>query len=145
MIDDRGHCIHIDFGFLLGISPGGNLGFETAAFKLSKEMLEILDGVNSKCYHLFVKLCIRAFLIARQHLNTLLPIIASFCDSGLPCFMYKTNALEMFKSRFFPLLNDIEAALKMRDLISDSADKWTTRAYDGVQKAQNNIYSEYWH
>ena len=36
LVTGRGHLVHIDFGFLLGISPGGNLGFETAAFKLTQ-------------------------------------------------------------------------------------------------------------
>ena len=44
MIDNKGNLVHIDFGFLLGTSPGGNMGFETAAFKLSKEMFQLLGG-----------------------------------------------------------------------------------------------------
>jgi len=145
LIDEKGHCIHIDFGFLLGISPGGNLGFESAAFKFSPEMIELLDGFDSPMFDYFVTVAIRGFLVARQHLQCCVTLISSFVDSGLPCFMYKPGSVDAFKGRFFPELDDIEAGLKFRELIMDAADKWTTACYDGIQKLQNNIYSDYWH
>ena len=43
LIDSEGHLIHIDFGFILEISPGGNMRFERADFKLSHEMTQLLD------------------------------------------------------------------------------------------------------
>ena len=42
VVDSSGSIVHIDYGFILGISPGNNLGFETAAFKLSQEMIDLL-------------------------------------------------------------------------------------------------------
>lgn len=39
LLDDDGHVIHIDFGFMLSNSPGG-VNFENAPFKLTREMLE---------------------------------------------------------------------------------------------------------
>lgn len=42
LLDSDGHVIHIDFGFILSISPGKNLGFETSAFKLTHEFVEVI-------------------------------------------------------------------------------------------------------
>lgn len=43
LIDSEGHLVHIDFGFILEISPGNNMKFENADFKLSHEMTQLLD------------------------------------------------------------------------------------------------------
>jgi len=47
LVDIEGHILHIDFGFLLSNAPGKGLKFETAPFKLSAEMVEVLGGVKS--------------------------------------------------------------------------------------------------
>ncbi len=41
--------LHIDLGYCLGNSPGGNFGFETAAFKLTYEMVQV--------YHTYLEIC----------------------------------------------------------------------------------------
>ena len=43
LLDDAGRIVHIDFGFMLSNSPGG-VNFETAPFKLTRELLEVLDS-----------------------------------------------------------------------------------------------------
>ena len=39
LLDDQGHIIHIDYGFMLSSSPK-NLGFESSAFKMTHEFVE---------------------------------------------------------------------------------------------------------
>lgn len=40
LLDNEGHIIHIDFGFILSSSPR-NLGFENSPFKLTHEFVEV--------------------------------------------------------------------------------------------------------
>jgi phosphatidylinositol 4-kinase len=72
------------------VSAGGNLGFETAAFKLSHEMIDLMDGKDSELFRAFKHTTIRAFMTARTHgANSLQTLVASYADSGLPSFNLK--------------------------------------------------------
>ena len=46
-MDDKGHIIHIDFGFMLSNAPGKGIQFEKAPFKLTNEFVDVIGGVNS--------------------------------------------------------------------------------------------------
>lgn len=60
LIDNEGHIIHIDFGFMLSNSPG-SVGFEAAPFKLTWEYVDVLGGVESPDFDDFKTLCKQAF------------------------------------------------------------------------------------
>ena len=60
LIDNEGHIIHIDFGFMLSNSPG-SVGFEAAPFKLTAEYVDVLGGVGSPDWDDYKRLCKQAF------------------------------------------------------------------------------------
>lgn len=67
MINDEGYVVHIDFGFILDIAPGG-INFESSPFKLTTEMIEVMGGrMEMQPYVWFCELCVKAFLAARYH------------------------------------------------------------------------------
>jgi Phosphatidylinositol 3- and 4-kinase len=43
LVDEVGHLVHIDFGFMLSNSPGG-VNFESAPFKLTRELLQACNS-----------------------------------------------------------------------------------------------------
>jgi phosphatidylinositol 4-kinase len=137
LIDKFGHLIHIDFGFIFDISPGGNMKFERAAFKLTKEMLKIMEGTESEAYSTFVDLTVRAFLACRDFMDKLLDPVVLMFSSGLECF--RENSINNFIERFKLDLNEEEAANYMREQIKIAEDNWRTNVYDFIQKKQNNI------
>nr|ACS49598.1 phosphatidylinositol kinase [Oryza alta] len=78
LIDEEGHIIHIDFGFMLSNSPGG-VNFESAPFKLTRELLEVMDsdaeGTPSEFFDYFKVLCIQGFLTCRKHAERIILLV----------------------------------------------------------------------
>ena len=139
LVSGRGHLVHIDFGFLLGISPGGNLGFETAAFKLTQEMIDVLGGsVDTEAFMAFTELSCRAFLLARDHADALGALVAGMADSNLPCFFF-ADTLPRLRSRFRPDESDLRATRFWRGEVLAAAKSVTTTLYDGIQSLQQGI------
>ena len=138
LVDKRGHLIHIDFGFIFDISPAGNMKFEKAEFKLTKEMIQIMGGNNSEAYQTFVDLTVKAFLACRDNMNKLLDPVVLMFSSGLDCF--RDNSIKHFVDRFKLELSEEEAVKYMKNIIQTAEDNWRTNMYDFIQKKQNNIY-----
>ena len=105
-----------------------------------------MGGVRSHFFkHVFVdSMCVRAFLAARQLMSAIVILVETFADSGLPCFMHRASNIAVFKARFMPDMTETGAAKAYRHLVHDAANKSTTVIYDGIQKLQNNIYSDTW-
>lgn len=74
MLNNEGHLIHIDFGFILSTSPK-NLGFETSPFKLTPEFVEVMGGPESDMFEYFKILMLQGLVAARKHMDKIVGIV----------------------------------------------------------------------
>ncbi|KAG7987138.1 hypothetical protein I3843_03G117600 [Carya illinoinensis] len=103
LLDEEGHIIHIDFGFMLSNSPG-DINFESAPFKLTRELLEVMDsdaeGVPSEFFDYFKVLCIQGFLTCRKHAERIILLVEMLQDSDFPCFKGGPRTIQNLRKRF---------------------------------------------
>ncbi|PIA47664.1 hypothetical protein AQUCO_01400343v1 [Aquilegia coerulea] len=142
LMDEEGHIIHIDFGFMLSNSPGG-VNFESAPFKLTRELLEVMDsdaeGVPSEFFDYFKVLCIQGFLTCRKHAERIILLVEMMQDSGYPCFKGGPRTIQNLRKRFHLSLTEEQCVSVVLSLISSSLDAWRTRQYDYYQRVLNGI------
>jgi len=145
LIDRDGHILHIDFGFMLANSPGGNWNFESCPFKLTQEYLDVFGpgGVGSDMFHYFELLFVRGFLELRAHNEELCMFIAAISShSYMPCFLNGHDGaftVQQLKQRFFLHCGENECIANLQALIHSSVNHWRSQQYDTFQKWSNNI------
>ena len=141
LIDMYGNIIHIDFGFILGIAPGG-INFEKAPFKLTKEYVEIMGGKDSLYYQMYKDLMVKGMIACKKYVDNFISI-AEIMSKGskMPCFDNKNleDIFVKFRERFYPEKNDEDFIRIVDDMIDWSYDNFRTNQYDNYQKLTNGI------
>ncbi|KAK0402863.1 hypothetical protein QR680_016581 [Steinernema hermaphroditum] len=139
LLDAEGNLIHIDFGFILSISPR-NLGFETSPFKLTSELIEVMGGLKSDMFAYFKILMLRGLIAARKHHERLLSIVEiQMLGSPLPCFRAGPQTIRSFRERFHLTFTEEQLHQLVDSMVEQSRDSLTTRLYDNFQYYTNGI------
>ena len=104
MIDDQGHIIHIDFGFLLSNALGQGLKFEKAPFKLTQEFIDVLGGEMSKKFKKFRRLMQKGFMALQEHADKIIVLVEMMMmgQGDLPCFEQGEQTIRIMKLNLFP-------------------------------------------
>jgi hypothetical protein len=137
LLDNRGHLIHIDFGFFFLSSPGKNAGFESAPFKLTRDFVEVLGGPDSHLFRIFRDLCVRTFISLRRHCMEIILLVEMLKNGNeeLDCFRGRPDdAISELRGRFRLDLNDRACTEYVYSLVDNSIENWRTDWYDRYQR-----------
>ncbi|KUF94595.1 hypothetical protein AM588_10004823 [Phytophthora nicotianae] len=139
MLDIEGYIIHIDFGFCR--APGGSFSFETAPFKLTAEMVDVLGGRHSSNFQYFTDLCVQGALAARKHAETIYTLVEVMSyHSKLPCFVGgAAGPLSGLKDRLFLNISEKKVAPTIQSMVQRAYDHFGTNKYDQFQTFSNGI------
>lgn len=139
LLDSEGHVIHIDFGYILSLSPK-NLGFESSPFKLTQELVDVMGGIGSDMFEYFKILMLQGMLACRKHHERLIAVVEiMMAGAELPCFRGGASVIKSLRDRFH--LNCTEEQLHgtIDNMVEQSKDSLTTRLYDNFQYFTNGI------
>ncbi|KAJ8354639.1 hypothetical protein SKAU_G00222060 [Synaphobranchus kaupii] len=138
LLDAEGHIIHIDFGFILSSSPR-NLGFETSAFKLTSEFVDVMGGLDGDMFNYYKMLMLQGLIAARKHHEKVVQIVEIMQQgSQLPCF-HGSSTIRNLKERFHMNLTEEQLQVLVEQMVDGSMRSITTKLYDGFQYLTNGI------
>jgi len=155
LLDNEGHILHVDFGFMLCGAPGGKAlqklgGFEPSlGFKLTRELMEVMGPPDHKPFEVFRSLFLDGIVAVRQNVEELLALLqlsmVGAANSSMNCFQhprgYPEAVLEDICDRLClpngstssPKSSDAEFRTLMEERIDDTIDHWRSQAYDTYQ------------
>nr|5C46_E Chain E, Phosphatidylinositol 4-kinase beta [Homo sapiens]5C4G_E Chain E, Phosphatidylinositol 4-kinase beta [Homo sapiens]5EUQ_E Chain E, Phosphatidylinositol 4-kinase beta [Homo sapiens] len=119
LLDAEGHIIHIDFGFILSSSPR-NLGFETSAFKLTTEFVDVMGGLDGDMFNYYKMLMLQGLIAARKHMDKVVQIVEIMQQgSQLPCF-HGSSTIRNLKERFHMSMTEEQLQLLVEQMVDGS-------------------------
>ncbi|CEM15088.1 unnamed protein product [Vitrella brassicaformis CCMP3155] len=138
LIDTEGHVIHVDFGFMLSNAPG-NVRFEPPLFKLTNELLEVMEGPRSTLFRKFRARVVKGFLAVRREMDNLLGLIEMMMlgeeNIALPCFASGHDAvIGGIREKIPEMMPELDFRQHIHNLIDASVDNWRSRWYDKYQR-----------
>lgn len=140
MIDNLGHLIHIDFGFVFGLAPGKQFSMETAPWKLTEEMVEVMGGFDSVHFRKYAELTTQAFRAVRHHTEDITKLMEIMSHmSCYPAFRYNPRAIEDLRNRMMLDVTDENLDGAVMNLMSTSYRHTGTIRYDQFQVLTNGI------
>jgi len=140
LVDEEGHIVHIDFGFIFDLSPGGDMKFEGSPFKLNEEMIEIMGGTTAEPFLWFMELGVKAFLAVRQHVDSIITMVDLMLETQLPCF--KEATITNLRNRFYVDKSEEWAAQGMTSVMAQAFSSYSltlSKAYDVFQYYANSV------
>ena len=142
LFDLNGNIIHIDYGFVLGISPGNNFNFENAPFKLNDDYLSIM---NDEMFEYFKSVFTRGLMELKKYYKEFENMISLMFKGNkniLPCFIGREyeEIISSFKKKFLLDVKDDDFINVVNDIINEAKDSYRTTQYDFYQKLTNGIF-----
>lgn len=138
LLDSEGHIIHIDFGFILSMSPK-NLGFESSPFKLTPEFVEVMDGEGSDKFEYFKILILKGLIAARKHADDIIHLVELMrAGSQLTC-LRSNESVSGLRSRLSRPRTDAQLKSLVDNMVKEALHSYSTRLYDKYQYYTNGI------
>lgn len=120
LVTKTGKLLHIDFSYIIGDDPK-NLEIE---MKITEDMLNMLGGKSSECFHRFKRDCKEAYKILRQR-SSLWYILLTYLIFTIPSIDNYKYTIDMIKNhvieRLIPGETDIEASMQIIDIVERSS------------------------
>jgi phosphatidylinositol kinase/protein kinase (PI-3 family) len=111
-------------------------------FKLTEEMIDVMDGVRSSLFSEFVTLFCCGFLALQAHLDTFVTLMEiTSRGSTFNCFEGKDCAeiIEKFKRRMCEDKSKEETIAVVLDIIKEATASYGTRQYDYFQYLSQGV------
>ena len=131
LLCDDGHFLHIDFGYMFGRDPKPL----PPAFRLTREMVDGMGGMDSSEYRQFCSLACQAFNTLRKSAGLVLNLLHLMSDAGIEDLSNNPSAdadgvISSVERRFHLELSDEQAETFFLGLIQDSLAAIAPRVMD---------------